>query len=81
LRELFRECPGPGGAGVFLYERHVSQFPAGRASRFFASQALGLAIAGFLFQVELEFLLELGFPVRTPQEPTQFSKERCHCPS
>ena len=49
------------GARVLLYEGDVSQFPAGRAPRFFAGQTLRLALAGLLFQVELEFLLKFGF--------------------
>jgi hypothetical protein len=81
LGELFHECPGPGRAGVLLYDRHVSQFPASRAPRFCVGLASRLALGGVLFQVELEFLLEFGFLVCTPQRPTQFSKERCHDPS
>jgi hypothetical protein len=58
----------PGRTHVFLYERHVSQFKAGCASRFFAGQTLRLALAGFLFQVEPQFLLDLGFFVRPPHQ-------------
>jgi hypothetical protein len=81
LQKLFPECPGPRGACVLLYESDVSQFPAGGASRFFARQTLRPALAGFLIQVELELLPKLGFLPPAPEQPPQFAKERCHCPS
>jgi hypothetical protein len=67
-----RGCP-PGRAQRF-------QFLACGASCFCAGQALRLALGGFLFQVEPEFLSEFGFPIRTPQEPTQFSKNEVIVP-
>ena len=80
-RELLHSRPAPCCASVLLHQGAVTQFAACRQSGVALCQSGFLTLFRFLFQVELKFLAQLGFPVRPLCKPPQLAKKGIHCAS
>jgi hypothetical protein len=81
LDELLEERPGPGGAGVFLDERDVSEIAMGGVAGFVTGQSLFLPFFGFLIEMKLEFFAKVVFLLAALPQPGQLAKEGVHLAS